>query len=53
MACKGYRKDPLCEDFDNHVLQCEDGKIIDIFYLNILGVDQPELMDIGFIGEFL
>lgn len=53
MNCSGYKKDPLCEDFDNHVLRCEDGKIIAIFYLNILGTDQPELMDIGFVEEFL
>ena len=50
--CEGYKKYPLCDEFDTHVLQCEPDRINDIFYLGFIE-GRPELMDVGFLEEFL
>lgn len=50
--CEYYEKDPLCVEFDNHVLQCEPDRIREIFFFGIV-IGKPELEDIGFIREFL
>lgn len=34
MKCEKYKKDPLCEDFGNVVLQCYTDRIMTLYFVS-------------------